>query len=645
MLLLKRIGLLLGIYSLSRIGFFLFNRHLFQWVDMPELIKILFYGLRFDIVAVAIINAPFILLSLLPVARISTPRLQRFLLYPYVLFNSAALLLNCVDFEYYRFINKRSTSHLFTFIGMGDDVLTLLPRFIWDYWYVVLIWICLTWILIHGFRRSSAPDCTPKPSAAYYAFQSLVFVFGILVTIISIRGGLQDTPISLKTASGMAGPKNVALLINTPFSIISTIGDRHLEPRSYFSETEMTRKARRYYHDHRSPKPFQPKNVVIFIMESFSREYMGKPYGEESLTAFLDSLAARGLFCSRAFANGTDSISGIPAVVNGIPSLMTTPFISSPYAANQTDGLAILLGGNGYHTSFFHGAKRGSLDLDAFCTGAGFEQYYGLDDFVDNDRFKGRWGAHDKTFVKQVAGLWGVHDDPFFQYVAQQIGRQPRPFLTAVFSLSSHHPYTLPPDIEHLFPAGSHPIHRTIRYADQALRHFFETVAKTDWYRNTLFIITADHTAQARTPFYKTRVGRYAIPLLFFCPGDPNLTGAFDRVTQQIDIVPSILDYLHYEKPFFGFGESIFQADRQGIAISFQEGVYQMIQGDFALNFNGESSIALYDIQTDPVLSDNLLSRRPDVTAGLEDICKSYIQMYNQALIQNRMTAQTRNDP
>lgn len=640
MLLLKRVGILLGIYSLCRIGFFLTNRHLFQWVGPVELIRLSVFGLRFDLAAIAIINAPFILISLFPMVRISERRVQTVLFYLFILTNCIPLLLNCIDFEYYRFINKRSTSHLFTFISMSDDVLRLLPRFVWDYWYVVLSWAGLSALLVWSYRRVSVPDCPKQLPVYYYGCQSLAFFFGILLIIISARGGLQDTPISLKTAAGMAGPQNVALLINTPFSIIRTIGNRYLESKSYFSETDLARKARIYHHDPRPVEPFLPKNIVIFIMESFSREYMGAPYGEENLTPFLDSLAGQGLFCSRAFANGTDSISGIPAVVTGIPSLMTTPYITSPYSANRSDSLAVLLSKKGYHTSFFHGAKRGSLDLDAFSAGAGFEKYYGLDDFVDNDRYKGRWGAHDKTFVKQVAGLWGVHDDPFFQYLARQIDEQPRPFLTVVFSLSSHHPYTLPPEVENQFPQGHHPIHRTIQYSDQALKHFFQTVAATEWYSNTLFIITADHTAQARAPFYQSRVGRYAVPLIYFCPGDPNLRGVVDEVTQQIDILPTVLDYLRYDNPFFGLGESLFDERRQGIAVSFQEDVYQLIQGDQVLSFNGEKSIALYDFIKDPALTENLVLRRPEVVSGLEACCKSFIQIYNQALIQNHMTFQ-----
>lgn len=637
--LLKRLGLLLGIYTLSRIGFFWFNRHLFQWVDGPELLRLLVFGLRFDLAALAVINALFILLSLLPVVRMASRPAQAFLLYLYVLPNSVALLLNCVDFEYFRFINKRATSHLFHFITLSDDVLTLIPRFIQDFWYVAAAWIGLTWLLVRQFRRS-VPDRSPRrASAAFYAGQSLALVLGMLLTVIAVRGGLQDTPISLKTAGSMTEPKNVALLINTPFSIISTLGKRHLEPRTYFSAGDIAAEEQRLYHRNRSGEPFKPRNVVIFILESFSREYMGPPYGEEALTPFLDTLAHRGLFCSRAFANGTDSISGIPAVVNGIPSLDATPFINSPYAANPTDSLAVLLGGAGYHTSFFHGAKRGSLDLDTFAGSAGFQHYFGLDDFVDNDRFQGRWGKHDKAFVQQVAGLWGVHDDPFFQYVARQLETQPRPFLSVVFSLSSHHPYALPREVETQFAAGSHPIHRTVRYADEALRRFFETVAKTDWYRDTLFVITADHTAQAGNAFYKTRVGRYAIPLIYYCPGDPELTGMSGQVTQQIDILPTILDYLKYDQPFFGFGDSIFQTDRRGIAISFQEDIYQLIRGDHALTFNGEHGTALYDYAADPVLGNNLLSRSPETAADLEKSCKLFIQTYNQAMIQNRMTA------
>lgn len=639
LLLLKRLGIVMALYSLCRILFFAYNRHLFAWVDADKFILYMIYGLRFDLSVIVTLNAPFILISLLPMRAVHRPAPQTCLFYLFIFINSAALLFNCVDMEYFRFVNRRSTFHLFDFMFMGYDVAKLMPRFVWDFWYIPLLWGGLTLLLVVVWRRLSLPDSKAVISPVYYVVQPFLMLICVGLAIIAIRGGFQDSPITLKTSARMAGSRNVPLIINTPFSLLTTFGQRYVEEKAYFSATE----AARHYSPLRrvasGEAVFRPKNVMVFIMESFSKEYMGPPHGMEGLTPFLDSLANGGLFCSSAFANGTDSISGIPAVVAGIPSLMPDPFISSAYASNRVASLAVILAGKGYHTSFYHGAKRGSLNLDAFCYSNGFKAYWGLDDYA-RDLNNGRWGADDPVFVKQAGNLWGAHDDPFFQYALERIQQQPTPFFSVIYSLSSHHPYTLPAEASGRYPKGRHRIHPAVRYADDALRHFFEKARNMPWFNDTVFVITADHTAQAGSAFYKSRVGRYAIPLIFFCPGDTGLKGVESRTCQQIDILPSVLDYLNYNAPFFAFGESIFDSNRKCVAISYQEGAYQLIHDSYVLHFDGEKTLGLFAFDTDPFLSNPLQGRSPEIRQQLETFCKAYIQVYNQAMIHNQLTCQ-----
>ena len=624
--LLKRLGVVLIAFEVCRILFYLFNRNLFPWLSLKEFWTIFLYGIRFDLSSIAYVNAAFVLLATLPPARILSPWGRRILFIVFLIPNSLVQFFNCIDIIYYRFTLKRSTSDLLPLLVMAGDVPTLLPQFIREYWFIGLIWLGLIFFLGWGFQSLSFPHPPAQTRPAFHLFQSLLF--GVLAgfLVLGMRGGFQSKPISLITASDMVGPRDVALVTNTPFTMITTLTKHYLEEKRYFSQEQLAQiysPLRSYPSDQGQ---FRRLNVVIIVMESFGLEYMGPPFGNEGLTPFLDSLAKQGLFFVQAFANGKNSMQAIPAIVAGLPSLMPDPFISSAYSGNQVISLATLLGREGYRTAFYHGGRNGTMGFDAFCRVAGFHEYAGLNEYHLSEDYD---------------GSWGVYDEPFFHYFAERLKQTPQPFFAAIFSLSSHHPYQLPARYQGKFTAGKHPLLKTIQYADYSLQRFFETAREMPWFQQTLFVITADHTAESFSPRYQSLVGQYRIPILFYCPSDPGWKGTSDLTTQQIDIMPTILDYLHYDRPFFSFGESALRPDRHGFAINFKDGVYQVLGEGWALQFNGHDSLALYHYLEDEDLNNNLVNDR-NARARLtlmETLGKGFIQVYNHALLENRLNS------
>src|SRR6185369_8592326 len=119
-----------------------------------------------------------------------------------------------------------------------------------------------------------------------------------------------------------------------------------------------------------------------------------------------------------------------------------------------------------------------------------------------------------------------------------------------IFTISSHHPYGIPEKYKGRFRKGTLPIHESIQYADYSLQKFFETAMHTSWFDSTLFVITGDHTALSEKPFYQNHVGMYSVPIIFFQPHD-SLSGIRTTTAQQIDILPSVLDYLGYPQQFY----------------------------------------------------------------------------------------------
>src|SRR6267378_3616529 len=163
--------------------------------------------------------------------------------------------------------------------------------------------------------------------------------------------------------------------------------------------------------------------------------------------------------------------------------------------------MASILGEKGYSTSFYHGGTNGTMGFDAFSRLAGFDTYYGRNEYNNEKDFDGNWG------------IW---DEEFFRYFAHNLDGTKQPFFSTVFSLSSHHPFALPSRYQGKFKEGSLPIHKSIRYTDYSLQQFFKTAASMPWFSNTLFVITADHTGPAGSSFYDQRYGMYQIPILFY---------------------------------------------------------------------------------------------------------------------------------
>ncbi len=161
------------------------------------------------------------------------------------------------------------------------------------------------------------------------------------------------------------------------------------------------------------------------------------------------------------------------------------------------------------------------------------------------------------------------------------------------------------------------------------------------WYNNTLFLFTADHAAQAVERIYNSTTGMYSIPIAFYCPSDTTLKGINNTIAQQIDIMPTILNYLGYQKPFFAFGESLFDPMATHRSVSFVNGIYQLVEGDYVMLFNGESVTSFYNRnhqdENQGVDSPGIISDPTErlIFRNMETSIKAIIQTYNDCLINN----------
>jgi len=623
--------LVMVIFTLSRIFFFLANKSYFADVDTLRLLTMLKGGLQFDLTALLYINLLYLAMQLLPFRFRHNNTYQTIARWVFIITNGIAIIINCVDIPFFRFTNRRTTSSIFSEFAneAPGGISKIILKAAVDYWYVTVFAIAAIAILWLLYRK---PKNIVKQRSNFFYYLLHTIVLGVFVyyTVIGIRGGFgrYTRPITLSNANKYVNTgTETAIVLNTPFCLLRTINKNVYTDPHYFNDKVAPDTLFSPIHNPKPQGEFKPLNVVVIIWESFGKEYTGffnhdlENGTYPGYTPFMDSLFTQGLTFKYSYANGHKSIDAMPSILSSIP-MFVEPFISTPYSTNDISSLADALKQKGYYSAFFHGAPNGSMGFQAYAKTAGFDDYFGYNEYNNSRDFDG-W--------------WAIWDEEFLQFYANQMGKIKQPFFTAVFTASSHHPFHIPERYKGKFPQGIHPVMECMAYTDYSIRRFFQTMSKYEWYNHTLFVITADHTNYTSHKEYLTDIGEYSVPVLFYQPGS-NLKGLVDSIpVQQTDIMPSVLSYLNYDKPYFAYGQDFFTtpgADK--FVINYNSGIYQFLKSDYLQQFDGEKTKAVYDYKTDPLLRNNLIGH----TAGQNEnemLIKSVIQQYIERMTENNL--------
>ncbi|WP_192822362.1 LTA synthase family protein [Rufibacter sp. LB8] len=627
--LLLALGVAMLLYTVCRVLFYLFNQGFFLETSFSDLLYLMWGGLRFDLVAVLYTNLLFIVLLLLPFRFRHHPAYQKVAKWVFIVFNSLGLALNCGDLVYYRFTLRRTTGSVVREFG-NEDWGGFATSFLKDFWYVPAIWLALVLVMVWLYNRIQLKKRTAFNPWFYYPWHTTVMVLMVGLCIGAMRGGFRHStrPITLSNAGEyVERPQEMYIVLNTPFSIIRTINKTSYQKVEYFTDQQAAQLFNPVHLPADSAR-FTPKNVVIIIWESLGKEAVGA-YNKHlengtytGYTPFIDSLMGQSKVYWHSFANGRKSIDALPSVLTSIPSIQE-PFVLTQYVSNNLPSLPRTLSQKGYHTSFFHGAPNGSMGFDALMNLIGVQHYYGMTEYGKPEDFD---------------GMWGIWDEEFLQFMAGKLNTFKEPFMSTVFTTSSHHPYKVPARYKGKFKKGPFEIFECLGYSDMALRKFFEKASQSPWFKNTLFVITADHSATfTYYPEYQSAVGNFAVPIIFFAPGDAAFRGVEPyRVVQQLDIMPTVLAYLGYDQPFFSFGKSLLAPSQGNFAVSYQ-GAYQWLENEYFLQFDGTNTLGLYNYQKDKLLKENLKDQLPEVRVALENKVKAFIQQYNNRMLENKL--------
>lgn len=592
-------------------------------------------ALLFDTSTVCYLNIGYLVVLLFPLHYKEGKVADAVAKWLFIVPNTVGTVANLCDCVYVPFTGRRTTWNVFSEFGNEENMGSIIGNEIINHWWLVLVGILIIWFTYKLYTPAKRDKRRVKK---YYMQQVCTLVAIAPLLVFGMRGGIGKAvrPITISNANQyVSSPGDAAIILNTPFSIIRTIGKKAFVEKNYFTNEELESIFTPVQHIKGATEKNR-RNVVIFIVESFGKEYIGayNPRSNGSLTPFLDSLITKSRSYIYSYGNGRKSIDGMPSVLSGIP-MFVEPFFLTPASLNNVSGIAGELKKEGYSSAFFHGAPNGSMGFQAFANATGFEKYYGMDEFCTSTKHRGM-DDHD--------GTWAIWDEPFLQYYAECMNELQEPFVTSVFTASSHHPFKIPDEYKEIYTEKEDPFLKCVQYTDHALSQFFEYAKGQSWYENTLFVITADHTNHSIEPKYKTTGGWFEVPVIFFSPtGDAPFAPGIDSTTiaQQIDIMPTVLEYIGYSKPFVAFGKSLISTTPENsYAVNYTNEVYQYYKGDYILLFDGDKSIAMYDIRHDPLMSENLIGTC-DVKESMETELKAIIQQYMTRMVNNRLTAET----
>jgi phosphoglycerol transferase MdoB-like AlkP superfamily enzyme len=282
--------------------------------------------------------------------------------------------------------------------------------------------------------------------------------------------------------------------------------------------------------------------VIVISVESLSASYMGTYGNQENLTPYLDKLAHESLVFDKLFATGTRTVRGLDALSIAIPPIPGQAIVHRPDSEHLAT-IGELLEAKNYATFFIYGGYGVFDSMNAYFRGNDYQ-------VVDRTDF-------DKTTI-QSENVWGVDDESLFKNSIALLDKRVKvqqPFFAHIMTTSNHRPYTFPEGKIDL-PQGSR--RGAVKYTDYAIGQFIEHAKTEPWFKDTLFVIVADHCASVAGKT-KLPVAKYHIPLFFYAP-DLLPAGHYSRIASQIDIVPTLLDVLGEHGAQHFYGQSMFEA-------------------------------------------------------------------------------------
>lgn len=516
-----------------------------------DIIKAFFVGARIDLSLAATFISGAVFFAVL--AGFWRP-LETFLLKPVVriylcIFNLLLFLLLLADFPFYTEYSCRLNHLFFEYFDKPKELFVTIAG-IRHVIPLAVVFVCFSWVIVWGTWKLCGKmfDYLREEGMLPRGGSALVI---IALSVIFIRGGFQRRPLNWGAAFFSTDNFMNQMALNGVYNLFQDVQifleerSLNVQEKQYFAtpqEALETANRLERYADEKTldsntalsiPKGTRP-NVVIFFMESFAAKYVGALGAKPSLTPEFDKLTKEGIFFTSFYGNGTRTSRGLAAGLNSFPPMAGVNMSKKIDAQQSIPNVAHYLDQSGYDTMFFYGGDRNFEGMAAFALTNGFKNFYDCSDYT-NLRY------HNPI---------GVYDEEMFENIDRMLRTRKAPFFAAVMTLTNHGPFIIPPDFKQ-WPGLSRE-RQAFVYSDYAIGKFIAMARKSPYYKNTIFIIQADHAAFI--PDFGA--DRFHTPLLFLSPLFKK-PAVDDRVASQLDLPMTILHLCgialkNTDTPFWG---------------------------------------------------------------------------------------------
>ena len=623
-----RLLILYLILLITQVVFYFYNQSIVGNIQLSALPMMLKGAIKFNTVSILYLNTVFLLLSLLPFKFREKKWYQKMLFWIYTISNSIGIVvMNLSDAVYYRYTFKRITSEELHFFRENDNTGNVILKSMGENWYLILIGIALIALMVFLYKKIPYSGSSIKKKGIYYPLHVILLAFGVLFYVFGIRSSfdLKARPVTLSYAAfyTQSAPQTSVILSN-PFCTLRTIRMKDFQVLEYFDE-ETAEKIFTPYHYPSGNFKYQigRKNIVFFILESFNREhskYMMPHLNKgNGYTPFLDSLMREGFVFTNTFSNGRKSIEALPSILASIPSYKK-PFPLLPESVGEMKALPSILMDYGYSTHFFCGTTENQMGFEAIGKMEGIRHFYNRTHFEKLHPGENR------------SNEWGIWDMDFLLYAENEFNQLDTPFFAAIYTLTSHHPFNLPEEYQGKMPSGVNPLQPCVAYTDLSIRKFFEAARTEPWFDNTIFVFVADHVSGYNAyEESQTAKGSTAIIYFLYTP-DHSLQGNSHEIVQQLDIMPTMLGLMGYEKPYFAFGRDVFnEPERKAVATNCVNQIYQCITDSLSIYMDDEQTLYAY-AATDTLQQHDILDLNNAEQRNLNDYFKAILQAYTTQL-------------
>jgi len=620
-----------------RLGFLLRYTDLADEIPLFTLLHSFLIGARFDTVVLSYILIPLIILSHLPLIGIHRLKTSRVIIQAtLILCLSIIFFLSLVDIEYFGEFGTRLSHWALEYLDRPDMV-----------WYAMWSGYPLTlYLLIWGILTFAFAFLVIKIAERIFVrkrkegigLRLAYFVLSLSLLFLGARGRWQLAPIDWGLA--YFSPYGFAnqLALNGVYTLGRSIWEEHREKRGkflkrfhFFSSREAlstvqellkgpkekfsdpSRSLTRWYHPNTEADDY---NVVIILLESWLARHVGILGGEPAVTPNFDRLARKGILFENFYATGTRTNRGVVSVLCSFPSQPTRSIMKRFSANYPFMSIAQILKDRGYQSILIYGGDLQFDNMEGFLRTQGVERFIGEKDFPSGARL----------------GKWGVPDHIVFARANQEFAKfGSNPFLGIIITLSNHEPFLLPSSDFRIFsrevPHSEYL--NTFYYSDWALGEFFRQAEKEPYFKNTVFVLVADHgkfmESQSDLP-----LERFHIPCLIYAP---YILGSSPRriatVASQTDLVPTLLGILGKPVLHQSWGRDLLSLspEDEGFAMMLDGDLIGWREGRYFLIERMGINCSLYDIRQDPLQKHDLSSRLPEVVKRLKRKERSLLQL------------------